>query len=300
MRRVLMISYYFPPLGGIAALRALGFAEHLPSFGWEATVLAPSNGAYHRDPSLSVPPGKTTRTWSLELSRLGKHGLRAGGDDTRPAMPGPVRSLARDLARRWHLLPRRPDWLVSRGGVGRTAPGPRGRVRRDLLVVGSDHRPSRGAGAASQLRAFRGSPSSEIRGAPGSPAMPLHSCSGHGRLERSIASEASAVVMTSPSWAREHSARWGREVITIPNGFGLRTAAHPRRSDELVVGFLGTYYPAARTCRRFGRRWPGSRRIDASPPVRLRVVGDVPAGDARGATSGGDRVVARGDRVHAV
>ena len=275
MRRVLMISYYFPPLGGIAALRALGFAEHLPSFGWEPTVLAPSNGAYHRDPSLSVPPGKTMRTFSLELSRLGKHGLRAGGDDTRPAMPGPVRSLARDLARRWLYY---PDAQIG------WYPGAAFAVRRLIRdgrfdAVFSSSFPITAHLLARTVHRRAGIPwIAEFRD-------PWSSRMSDGadqrfrraqRLERSIASEASAVVMTSPSWAAEHSRRWGRSVTTIPNGFG-RVPPPSSPDDELVVCFLGTYYAGRQD---LSAVWKALARIAAdrsSPSVRLRIVGEVPS-----------------------
>ena len=38
-----MISYYYPPLADVGALRALGFSLHLPSFGWEPYVLSIKN-----------------------------------------------------------------------------------------------------------------------------------------------------------------------------------------------------------------------------------------------------------------
>jgi len=43
-KRVLMVAYLFPPLGGIGAVRTLKFAQHLPSSGWEPYVLTVKNG----------------------------------------------------------------------------------------------------------------------------------------------------------------------------------------------------------------------------------------------------------------
>ncbi len=110
MRRVLMVNYYFPPLGGIGSLRALKFATYLPEFGWEPTVLAPRDGAYYRDPSLAFPEERVVRTRSLELSRLGKRALAAGGTDTEPALVGPFLGRAREMVRRWIY---RPDAQVG-------------------------------------------------------------------------------------------------------------------------------------------------------------------------------------------
>ncbi len=46
MKRVLLICYYFPPLGGAGVARPLGLYKHLPMHGWECDVLAVKNVAY--------------------------------------------------------------------------------------------------------------------------------------------------------------------------------------------------------------------------------------------------------------
>src|SRR5688572_5347176 len=39
--RLLIITYHFPPSGASAVHRVLGFARHLPKFGWDAIIVAP-------------------------------------------------------------------------------------------------------------------------------------------------------------------------------------------------------------------------------------------------------------------
>ena len=71
MKRVLMISYYFPPSGGPGVQRVLKFVKYLPAFGWQPTVLtvAPEHAAYpDLDPTLAeeIPPTVRvvrTRSW---------------------------------------------------------------------------------------------------------------------------------------------------------------------------------------------------------------------------------------------
>lgn len=46
MKKVLIISYYWPPAGGITVLRCLKLAKYLREFGWEPVVFAPSNADY--------------------------------------------------------------------------------------------------------------------------------------------------------------------------------------------------------------------------------------------------------------
>jgi glycosyltransferase involved in cell wall biosynthesis len=44
---ILLVSYYFPPLGMGGVQRALKLAKYLPEFGWDVTVITPAHRAYH-------------------------------------------------------------------------------------------------------------------------------------------------------------------------------------------------------------------------------------------------------------
>jgi hypothetical protein len=58
-KRVLIISYYFPPAGGPGVQRVLKFVKYLRGFGWEPAVLTVREGAFpDRDESLisDAPP----------------------------------------------------------------------------------------------------------------------------------------------------------------------------------------------------------------------------------------------------
>jgi glycosyltransferase involved in cell wall biosynthesis len=46
MKRVLIITYYWPPSGGIGVLRCLKFAKYLRQFGWEPIIYTASNPQY--------------------------------------------------------------------------------------------------------------------------------------------------------------------------------------------------------------------------------------------------------------
>ena len=53
MKKVLIIAYYFPPLGGSGVQRILKFVKYLPQFGWQPTILTVGNIAYYtKDESL--------------------------------------------------------------------------------------------------------------------------------------------------------------------------------------------------------------------------------------------------------
>lgn len=60
MKRVLIITYYWPPSGGAGVQRWLKFAKYLPEFGWQPIIYTPSNPDYPAiDESLlnDVPSG---------------------------------------------------------------------------------------------------------------------------------------------------------------------------------------------------------------------------------------------------
>ncbi len=62
MKKVLLITYYWPPAGGIGVLRCLKIAKYLRNFGWEPVVYTAENAHY---PGLDasnerdIPPGIT-------------------------------------------------------------------------------------------------------------------------------------------------------------------------------------------------------------------------------------------------
>lgn len=52
-RRVLLLAYHFPPLGGAGVQRTLKYVKYLPDFGWQpATITGPARGGALSDPSL--------------------------------------------------------------------------------------------------------------------------------------------------------------------------------------------------------------------------------------------------------
>ncbi len=46
MKRVLIVTYHWPPSGGIGVLRCLKIAKYLRNFGWEPVIYAPLNAQY--------------------------------------------------------------------------------------------------------------------------------------------------------------------------------------------------------------------------------------------------------------
>lgn len=288
MKRVLLVSYYFPPLGGIGSVRAASFARHLADYGWDATVLTPRDGAYHRDPNLTVDEDQVIRTWSFELSRTGKQMLRTGGTDTTPADVHGSSRLLRSLARRYLYFPDAqigwyPPAILS--GLSRIRPGTFDAIYSSSLPITAHL-------VARTLHRHLGVPwVAEFRDPwcarlPGRPASKRRAIS----LERNLAREASALVTVSPSWAQMFSTEWGREVSVITNGHdGVAGSQRDPSSDVLTFGYVGTFYPgsqnldalwtAAAALNRAGRRTTAIRVIGAYDAVMATRAAACGAGD---------------------
>ena len=73
MKKVLIVSYYFPPLGLSGVQRAAKFAKYLPDYGWEPVILTVKDiYYYHKDQSLidDISRCEVIRTASLDPLRL--------------------------------------------------------------------------------------------------------------------------------------------------------------------------------------------------------------------------------------
>jgi len=69
----LIVTYYWPPLGGPGSLRPLKFAKYLPEFGFEPIILTRKDIAYHnfdKDLLTDARNIKTFKTESLDPARL--------------------------------------------------------------------------------------------------------------------------------------------------------------------------------------------------------------------------------------
>jgi glycosyltransferase involved in cell wall biosynthesis len=99
-RRVLVVAYNFPPVGGVGILRTLKYVTYLPDSGWEPVVLTARNpGAAMRDEdsertlpadlrverSFSPEPAKLRRVLGWAARRIGRAGAPQGASGARAA-----------------------------------------------------------------------------------------------------------------------------------------------------------------------------------------------------------------------
>ena len=91
MRKILIVSYHFPPDASVGGMRPAKFAKYLPQFGWEPIILT-VNQHYHplTDPSKLKDLGLGPRVYRTRmLPRPGRLYL-ALKTRVRKAAPGPA------------------------------------------------------------------------------------------------------------------------------------------------------------------------------------------------------------------
>lgn len=126
MRRVLVVSYTFPPVGGAGVQRVTKFVKYLPQHGWLPTVLTVANPSVPvLDHSLDadVPAEvKVVRARSLEPSYALKKSVGTSSHNTHSAV-GSIKQFLRNVARSTAGLLLQPDtqvlWYPKAVSVGR-------------------------------------------------------------------------------------------------------------------------------------------------------------------------------------
>ncbi len=109
-KKVLLIVYQFPPVGGAGVQRAVKFVKYLPQFGWRPTVLTvanPSVPVLDRSLEADIPPGtEVRRARTLEPGYAMKAAISAGGGN---GSSGGMKRAIKGAARRLVNLVLQPD-----------------------------------------------------------------------------------------------------------------------------------------------------------------------------------------------
>jgi hypothetical protein len=271
-----MISYFLPPLGGIASLRAWRFATLLPETGWEPTLVSPGRGDYVADGALTVPPHRVVRTRSVELSRLIRRpvrrleGLAEGAGTERRRLI----DVARHAIRRWVY---RPDAQI--GWYPFALAAARRVVRQsDVRAIFSSAFPITAHLVARRLHRETGIPwVAEFRDL-------WSDWGGNGRrrqrwdeaLERSLLEEAAAAVTVSPTYAEVLAARGGGRVEVLTNAFDSEDFQGAPALVQDTVAHLGTYYAGRQDLETVIEALGGLVSGGALPSARLRFIGECP------------------------
>ena len=262
MKRVLIISYYWPPTGGSGVQRWVKFAKYLPSEGWQPVIYTPENPeqlAVDESLAAEVPEvAEIVKTRIIEPYELYKKLLRRSGHSKEAVEVNPVN------AQNKSLLQKAAMWV--RGNLFRPDPrclwiGPSVRFLKkylkehpvDLIVSTgppqSMHmiglRLSRETGLP-WIADFR-DPWTKIfyfKHLSMTPATEKW----HKKMEKMVLDEASAVVAVSPLVQQEFQAMTDTPVELITNGFDECdfpaepcTDAYGGTSKEFTVTHTGLF-----------------------------------------------------------
>ncbi|HET9235040.1 MAG TPA: glycosyltransferase, partial [Candidatus Eisenbacteria bacterium] len=257
-KRVLVVSYYFPPSGGPGVQRILKFVKYLPEFGFDPAVLTVAGGDYPaRDESLvdEIPNGvavlrtRIPEPYSLYRKLTGKQkGSAVDVNVNRPrGQRLPVSERIAEWVRGMLFVPdARVGWLVTGLEPGRDFAR---RLGTDIVYSSSPpytcallgRAIARGAGVpwVPELR----DPWTEFLSAP---RRPEPARTFERRLERGIYRDAPRLVVAWPGIAADLQAKYPSEdtskVRLIPNGYDPEdlNGVGPVRNARFTVVYTGS------------------------------------------------------------
>jgi glycosyltransferase involved in cell wall biosynthesis len=232
--RVLVVAYFFPPLGGAGVQRTLKFAKYLPQHGWDPLVVTTDSRAYPvADASLAreIPAGiPLTRAHELSLFRtLARVAVHvplphsslpfAWPDDAVGWFPGAVRAAM--VAVRRHA-PR----------VIYTTSAP---YTSHLVGLAVAHR-----SGLPWVLDFRDEWSLNSYAA----GLPRPVAWANRQAERAVLRRATGVVRVA-DYFRFADDHWDAAAVTVPNGVDKEDFAgqtHTRRTGRFRISYVGTLY----------------------------------------------------------
>ena len=249
MKRVLVLAYYFPPLGGAGVQRTVKFVKYLRELGYEAIVVTGPENA-----SVSWAPPDPTLTHELPpetiVQRIGSPPPRPTGNRSRMS--------------RWLQRPSRSDrwWQEGVRRLGRT-------VAEDVDVIYASMSPFGTAAAAAGLARAAGKPwVADLRDPWALDDWSVYPSALHRRLDlrrmRSVLVHADAIVMNTDE--ARHALLEAipelipRSVSVIPNGWDRDDFGEPpvRREDS---SFRIVYAGYSHVGRRIGGRRSAVRAL---------------------------------------
>lgn len=270
--RVLVIAYYFPPLGGVGVQRTLKYVKYLPQRGWQPIVVTPRNPAYTvRDAALLdelSPDLQVERTSSFEPARL-PNAVAAFLSRRRPASSGTstdgtvgpaggslsARLLSKGMGawkNIWGL------WLFPDAAVGWVGPATRRGIalhkREAVDAIYSTSGPISCHLIAARIAARTGLPwiadfrDPWIGNAFATPPRGLHAIQQRG-IERRIIEAADTVIFATQGLMKAYAERYPgavEKMRVIPNGYDRTDVPAPegdRTGDRRFrLVYTGSFY----------------------------------------------------------
>ena len=262
MKRVLIISYYWPPTGGSGVQRWVKFAKYLPSEGWQPVIYTPENPeqlAVDESLAAEVPEdAEIVKTRIIEPYELYKRVLRRSGHSKEAVEVNPVNSQNKSL------LQKAAMWI--RGNLFRPDPrclwiGPSVRFLKKYLaehpvdLIVSTGPPQSMHMIGLRLSRETGLPWIADFRDPWTKifyfkhlSMTSATEKWHRKMEKKVLDEASAVVAVSPLVQQEFQEMTDTPVELITNGFDecdfsseQCTEAYGGASEEFIITHTGLF-----------------------------------------------------------
>ena len=270
MDKTLLISYLFPPTGGVGVQRAVSYAKYLPRTGCEVSVLAAKNASTAlRDPGLlatipkqvriyrtltpELPYDLRQKLWGRFESSESKPATNAAAS-TAPAPASPsLKSFVRTRIQR--LLCPDPQVFWRWTAISQGAEIIRKEGIRTILVTAPPFSAFRiGIELKEQFPGVR--LISEFRDEwlgyyikidPNADAYRRRVAA---QLERETISHSDYIVTVTPSWVEAIHSRYpdqpAEKFLCVPNGYDPESFAEftprPHGLDRLVITYVGTVY----------------------------------------------------------
>jgi glycosyltransferase involved in cell wall biosynthesis len=268
-QRVLIIAYYFPPLGGAGVQRTLKFVKYLPEFGWQPDILTVQGARTGpQDPSLLTEISANlaiTRTPALLLP---------------PRWPWRVRS----LLNRWVMVvDEQIGWLPFARAAGKQL-----LKLRPPQAIYSTSAPYTAHLIARRLQQSSGLPwIADFRdpwfdNISNRFATPAHAALVK-RLEKQVVEAANQIIVVSEpmrtALLERYPALSPSKVVVIPNGFDPADFVNPApvaSQGRFLIVHNGSFYARHRTPEAFlqGLRLAIDQNLLPLEKVCVRFVGD--------------------------
>ena len=243
-RKVLLISYFYPPMNATACVRTGPIAKYLSKLGWKVTVVTP-NPQLWRVSAIDPCAQSDASEEGIELLYT-NHGWRSLSPGYLKCADHGVRGLGGKLARgiaRYAGIDRAVGWI---GPVKKACEAIE---RKDVDLIVASGEPGVSFNLAQLLSKKIGCPyvldyHDLLTGNPF--ASPRFARRVEQR-ERELVSMSSAITVVSQSWANDLVSRFDpvSKVHVIPNGYDsdLLDSIEPEKFDHPAIVYAGCFYP---------------------------------------------------------
>jgi glycosyltransferase involved in cell wall biosynthesis len=271
MPSVLVVAYFFPPLGGAGVQRTLKFVRYLPEYGWLPYILTVSDKAGQQDPSLlaEIPAG-------IPVYRA-------------PAVrfPAGLAWRVRNFITRWFLMvDEQVMWIPFALSAGRKIL----RGNREIKLIYSSSSPYSSHLVAQRLQAQAHLPWVADFRDPWleNPYIDFPTTFHkriNERLERAIFVQADRIIVNTERTRQRYVNKYPQlpasKISVVPNGYDPHDI--PDRGDRLdpttsfSISHLGSFSPRSRSSQYFLEALLKDIQSGVIPPnqIKVRLIGDI-------------------------